>query len=109
MPRIESRLMNTDTFYNNVLIERVADYGDGTGVRYEYDSDGNETSRTELTGLPIPQTPRETLIGYLDAMTDEQAAPVLAVLGWIATLDTEQAATLTAALATLTPNQGGSQ
>lgn len=87
-------------FADGSRIEEI-DYGDGTGLRVEYDADGNETGRTELTGLPIPQTPRETLIGYLDAITDEQAAPVLAVLGWIATLDQQQAAALTAALTAL--------
>lgn len=92
---------------NGILAATIVDYGDGTGLRVEYDANGNETSRTELTGLSIPQTPRETLVGYLDAMTDEQAAPVLTVLGWIATLTPEQAAALTAALATTM--QGGSQ
>lgn len=66
-----------------------------------------DITAADMTEIAGTQTPRETLIGYLDAMTDEQAAPVLTVLGWIATLTVDQATTLVALL-TNTP-QGDPQ
>lgn len=87
-------------------MERIDDYG-------TWSSDDGTTwtlatpSQAWLDAQRPEPTPRETLVTYLDQMTDEQAAPVLTVLGWIATLTTEQAAALTATLAITM--QGGSQ
>lgn len=81
-------------------MERTDDYG-------TWSSDDGTTwtlttpSQAWLDAQRPEQTPRETLVTYLDQMTDEQAAPVLTVLGWIATLTPEQAAALTVTLATL--------
>lgn len=82
-------------------MERIDDYGtwfsdDGTTWTL------TTPSQTWADAQRPEPTPRETLVGYLDQMTDEQAAPVLTVLGWIATLDQHQAEALIATLATHT-------
>lgn len=53
-----------------------------------------EPSQAFLDAREDEPTPRETLVGYLDQLTDDQAAPVLAVLGAIALLTADQAAAL---------------
>ena len=45
--------MMHDTTFNNKLIERIIDNGDGTGHHYKYDEDGNEIFSEALTNLPI--------------------------------------------------------
>lgn len=41
-----------DTTFNGVLVERVVDNGDGTGVRHTYE-DGVEVATENLVGLPV--------------------------------------------------------
>lgn len=84
-------------FADGSRVEEV-DYGDGTGLRVEYDDNGNITAETPLTGLSIPQTAQQSLTALLDTMDADQAAPIAIVLGWIATLTVDQATTLVALL-----------
>lgn len=86
---------------NGILAATIVDYGDGTGLRIEYAADGTVTTETPLTGLPIQQTAQQSITAALETMPADAAPPVLTVLGWIATLDQQQAATLTAALTAL--------
>lgn len=76
----------------------VHDNGDGTGIEIWFDANKEEIGRITRSDLPIPQTPRETLVSYLDQMTDEQASPVLSFLGWISTLEDEKVASVLAVL-----------
>jgi len=47
------------------VIARIVDNGDGTGVRYNYDADGNVTSQDDLTGLPVQTWPAMDNAGAL--------------------------------------------
>lgn len=47
------------------IIARIVDNGDGTGVRYNYDAEGNITSQDDLTGLPIQTWPSMDNAGAL--------------------------------------------
>lgn len=47
-------MKNNDTFDPyGTLLERITDYGDGTGIKLVYDLDGTLLESEELTGLPI--------------------------------------------------------
>jgi len=47
-------MKNHDTFdLYGTLLERITDYGDGTGVKLVYDLDGSLLESEELAGLPV--------------------------------------------------------
>lgn len=93
------QMVTTDSIDTVTGIRTVTqDYGDGTGLRVEYDDNGNITAEPPLTGLSIPQTAQQSLTALLDTMDADQAAPIAIVLGWIATLTVDQATTLVALL-----------
>ena len=60
-------------------IEEV-DYGDGTGLRIAYDPEGNETERTQLTGLPIPEPQSETFVEAINAINPDHAQLLMALI-----------------------------
>lgn len=46
-------MSNREVWFEGVLIERTVNNNDGTGTHTTFDADGNVTSETTLTGLPI--------------------------------------------------------
>ena len=91
-------MSNIDIYADGRLVETIIDNQDGTGIRVKFDSDGAEKT-TESVVLPqkpvvLPQTFQQAVTARLEQMPLEAAAPVLAVLGWIATLDEKQAGRL---------------
>ena len=78
-------MMVHDTTFNGILIERITDYGDGTGVHIFYNNDGTIASSENLTGLPIvPEfSPLDstgalaTLLVVLNIIPIEDAANVI--------------------------------
>jgi hypothetical protein len=46
-------MSNREVWFEGVLIERTVNNNDGTGTHTTFDADGNVTSETALTGLPI--------------------------------------------------------
>ena len=45
--------MRSEVFTDGRLVERTVNNNDGTGTHTTFDADGNVTSETTLTGLPI--------------------------------------------------------
>ena len=66
-------------FADGSRVEEV-DYGDGTGLRVEYDANGTLTAETPLTGLPIPQLNHVTFTERFDALPPEQADALWALI-----------------------------
>lgn len=56
------------------------DYGDGTGLRVEYDANGTLTAETPLTGLPIPQPNHVTFTERFDTLPQDQADALWALI-----------------------------
>lgn len=66
-------------FADGSRVEEV-DYGDGTGLRVEYDADGNITAETPLTGLPIPQPNHVRFTERFDTLPQDQADALWALI-----------------------------
>lgn len=61
--------MRSETWHNGRLVEQSIDNGDGTGARITYDpKTGKETSREDVTGLPIETPPEPDAITKLAAL-----------------------------------------
>lgn len=88
--------MNTTTFSDGILMERVADHGDGTGTRTTFHPDGTINTVEQLSGLPIPHPEPEpaddlaaqveTLTAQVGALLDAQAGIDPAVMAQLVTL-----------------------
>lgn len=62
---------------NDNISERITDNGDGTGIKTIYNAAGEQTSATQLTGLPMVEPPSAT--DLLAAIPPEHLAWAIAV------------------------------
>ena len=82
--------MTNDIYSNGVLVERITDNGDGTGLHQFFDSDGELTESQSLTDLPVMEG--------TEFLADDATAKAI-ILATELLRDPERLATLVGAIA----------
>lgn len=67
-------------FLDSVLLYEDHDNGDGTGIRYQFDANGNIVDEIALAEVPPSQTYSQSLTALLDEFPNEHAQLLAALI-----------------------------